>query len=268
MKNFSKLTKQIRSSIFAEYLPIFFIVFVIFFVIMFFVTKDTSSDIDKESAAYEIPSLHLPLRYFPSDSFSWGLTNTNIEDVGMRQLAAIGGIDAFQSFPTQTITLSSNNFSNKKEKLPPLKSREEILFEADILEDSFKRQLDKFGDLARRFLTDYRITEIKKFDVNNDGKNETVIGLCSGGNHCPHEIVIVQGDKIIFSISAGLTGLDIHKSETGNGFYAHWVPTDDRWDEGLCCPIGYMKTRFVFENDIFVPIYEQEVLYFKVENTD
>ncbi len=268
MKIFFKIIREFRTSIFAEYLPILFVAFVSVFALMFFVTKGVSSDIEKEEMAYEMPSLHLPLRYFPSSSFSWGSANTSIEDTSTWRLAAIGGTDAFQSFPTQIITLSSDDFSSKKEELPPLKSRLKILFETGIFKESFEHQIDEFGDLAKRFLPDYHITDIKKFDVNNDGKDEAVIGLCSGGNHCPHEMVIVQGDKIVFSVSAGLTGLDIQKSETGNGFYVHWVPTDDKWDEGLCCPIGYIKTRFVFENDTFVPVYEQEVLYFKVENTD
>jgi len=268
MKKFSKLINQFRSSIFAEYLPILFVVFVSVFALMFFVTKDALPDVGKEGPAYEMPNFHFPLRYFPSSSFAWGSANTSIEDTSTWRLAAIGGTDAFQSFPTQTITLSPDDFSNKKEKLRPLKSREGILFLAGIFKESFEGQIDEFGDLARRFLPDYSITDIERFDVDNDGKDEAIIGLCSGGNHCPHEMIIVQDEKIIFSVSAGLTGKTISKTETGNGFYVHWVPTDDKWDEGLCCPIGYMKTRFVFENDTFVPVYEQEVLYFKVENTD
>jgi len=104
MKKFSKLINQFRSSIFAEYLPILFVVFVSVFALMFFVTKDALPDVGKEGPAYEMPNFHFPLRYFPSSSFAWGSANTSIEDTSTWRLAAIGGTDAFQSFPTQTIT--------------------------------------------------------------------------------------------------------------------------------------------------------------------
>lgn len=104
---------------------------------------------------------------------------------------------------------------------------------------------------------------------DKDGKDETIIFLCGvGSNHCPHRIIIVKDQEIIFSVSAGLTGLNFSKTETGNGFYMHWVPTEGKWDRGLCCPLGYVKIRFVYDKGKFLPVYEQEVLYFKIENTD
>lgn len=132
----------------------------------------------------------------------------------------------------------------------------------------YKQEIKEYGDLATRFLPSKSV-DVKKFDVDNDGKDETIIFLCGvGGNHCPHRIVIVKDNKIVFSVSTGLTDLNISKTETGNGFYVHWVPTEGKWDRGLCCSLGYMKTRFVYDGGKFKPVYEQEVLYFKIENTE
>jgi hypothetical protein len=78
--------------------------------------------------------------------------------------------------------------------------------------------------------------------------------------------MIIKNDKIIFSIRVGLVGLGLEKSNTGNGFYVHWT-NDELTSRGLCCPIGYMRTRFVYENGEFKPIYEQEVLYIDINDS-
>lgn len=222
-----------------------------------------------------MPVLDLPLRYFTDDSIAWGSVNTsrNSDDKNTWEYAAVDGGDAYQSFPTKTITLSSDDFSNNIEQLPPIKSMEQII-EQDVEIDApwqwlYKDQIKEYGDLATRFLPDESI-DAKKFDVDKDGKDEMIIFLCGvGGNHCPHHIIVVKDQKIIFSVSAGLTGLNISKTETGNGFYVHWVPAEGKWDDrGLCCSLGYIKTRFVYEGGKFIPVYEQEVLYMQIKNTE
>ena len=216
------------------------------------------------------PSLDLPLRYFSDDSIAWVSVNTSrdSDDKNTWEHATVDGGDAYQSFPTQTITLSADDFSIKIEQLPPIKNLGADYY--DVWKQWYTEQIKEYGDLADLFWAEGdSISFAKKFDVDLDGKDELVVGLCGiGGNHCPHRIVVMKDQKIIFSVSAGLTGLDLSKTETGNGFYVHWVPTEGKWDRGLCCPLGYIKTRFVYEKGKFLPAYEQEVLYFKIKNTD
>jgi len=217
-----------------------------------------------------IPILNIPLRYFTDDSVAWGSVNTTRDsnDKNTWSFAAIDGGDAFQSFPITTITLQ--DFSNESHDLSITKELKEKSYYVGPIANSYEEQVEKYGDLAIRFLAvSNAITWVKEFDVDLDGKAEKVVGLCGiDGNHCPHEIIIVKDNKQIFSTSAGLTGLDISKTDTGNGFYVQWVPTEGKWDRGLCCPLGYIKTRFVYKDGMFMPVYEQEVLYFKVENVD
>ena len=171
-----------------------------------------------------IPILDLPLRYFSDDSVAWGLVNAtrNYDDKNTWTYATIDGGDTYQSFPTKTITLSSNDFSNSSEQLPPTQSIEQIL-KQDVEKDApwrwlYDQEIKEYGDLATRFLPSESI-DVKKFDVDKDGKDETIIFLCGvGGNHCPHRIVIVKDKKIVFSVSSGLTDLSISKTETGQNF--------------------------------------------------
>jgi len=179
---------------------------------------------------YTPPILYLPLSYFAKDSIKWE---------GALNIWKMAGVDVgYQSFPTTTVTLSENDYANKITELPILKSKETI-------------------------------TTIKKFDVDGDGKDETVMGLCGGGNHCPDKVIIVKNNKIIFSTSAGGIGPNITDTGTSNGFYIEWAPwlhDGSKWDVGLCCLPGYKKTRFVFKDEKFIPVYEQEVLYAEVRN--
>jgi hypothetical protein len=214
---------------------------------------------------YEIPKLYLPIEYFSEKDISWGYAGEN--GIGWDS----GAIEGYQSFPTTEITLSTKDYSQKIELLPPIKSRREILEDSGIYRSSFEELMKKYGDIATRLLPDVDITNLEKFDVDKDGNSETVLSVCSyGGNHCPHKIMILKNDKIIFSVSAGIVGLDVTKSDTGNGFYVEWTPSlndGSKWDQGLCCPVGYKKTRFVFEEKEFKPVYEQEILYSMIEDT-
>lgn len=225
--------------------------------------------------AYEMPVLNLPLRYFVDNDIVGGYygDKENSNDKNTMSSAYVEG--GYRSFPTTTIKLSLNDYSNKREKLPATKSLDQILpknlDEGFVYKESFTEQIQKYGALATRFLTDDYIINLQKFDVDSDRKDEAIVFLCSiGGNHCPHRIIVIKNDAIIFSFSAGLTDRNLIKSETGNGFYVHWVPIENgtKWDAPLCCSPGYISTRFVYENGKFMPVYEQEVLYFEVKNTE
>lgn len=246
-----------------------FIILLIVFLIIAYSKPKTESEIIVLSPE-DTPSLELPLKYFADSDVVSGSGVS--DDKNDWDFATIEG--GYQSFPTMKITLSTEDYSQKVESLPSVKSINEISKEDPEFwnnwEWKFKEQIKEYGDIATRFLPSYIITDLKKFDVDLDGKEETIISTCgTGGNHCPHKIIIVKDNDIIFFIFAGVV-LSINKSETGNGFYAHWVPWGQegtKWDTGMCCSPGYIKTRFVYENGKFKPVYEQEVLYFTVENT-
>lgn len=227
------------------------------------------------SQAYEMPVLNLPLRYFQDSDIRGGYYSGKGDSAYKNTMSSAYLDGGYRSFPTTTIKLSSDDYSNKREKLPAIKLQDQILpenlDEGFVYKESFTEQIQKYGALATRFLTDDYIVDLQKFDVDGDGKDETIVFLCGlGGNHCPHRIIVIENDTIIFSFSAGLTDRNLIKSETGNGFYVHWVPieNDTKWDAPLCCSPGYISTRFVYENGKFKPVYEQEVLYFEVKNTE
>ncbi len=227
------------------------------------------------------PTLAMPLRYFPSESFRSGTVGKSIDDKSTWKYAAID--IGYQSFPTTTITLSSDSYSNEIKELPPIKSVESTLLPASKFEEKYAdasvirgrrlAQIQEYGILALRFLPGDNIWIMGSFDVDDDGVDEMILAVCGdGGNHCPHKVIIIKGDKIIFSTKAGGTGPRIVTSGTSNGFYLQWAPWQPGdggiWDVGLCCLPGYMKTRFVYEDGKFIPVYEQEVLYINVKNTE
>ncbi len=178
---------------------------------------------------------------------------------------------------TTKITLFADSYSQQIESLPPIRSLDQISKEEPGFWDSYKwlfdEQIQEYGNIAARFLLGEYVTDIKKFDVDLDGNDETILSICgTGGNHCPHRIIIIKENKIIFSVSPTVV-LSINDSKNGDGFYIHWVPwgleqEGTIWDVGLCCPPGYMKTRFIYKDGEFKPISEQEVLYSSVESTD
>lgn len=218
-----------------------------------------------------IPTFVFPLRYFSSKDFSSGNLGDNgdYDDYSTWESSTYSGMDTYHSFPTKIISLNPEDYSNESIDLPPLKSVKHITEGwMESFQESFKKEINKYGKIATRFLPDDDITNLEKFDVDGDGKPETIISTCSnGGNHCPHEIIIVKNNKIIFSVSPGITDNELTKSDTGNGFYVNWTPVKNG-DRGFCCPISQIRTRFVYEKGKFIPVYEQKVIYFDVNNAD
>ncbi len=214
---------------------------------------------------YEMPALKLPVSYFDKNLER----GSGALDTGEKYTIFDGG---YQSFPTTTISLNNTKYNNERTPLPPAKTVKEIFADAGIYKNHFESQISEYGEYAQRFLPEDVITSIEYFDIDSDGEKETIISLCSlGGNHCPHEIFVIKNNEVVFHTTAGTTGPNIIDTETGNGFFLTWSPwssNGDKWDVGLCCMPGYMKTRFVYENGTFTPVYEQEVLYYRVEDIE
>ena len=230
-----------------------------------FDNQNPSPASNTESSFFDdMPVLKMPVSYFASSSTAWGSSDGN--DGWTEVTIDEGSV----SYPTTTISIKG--FDTKTKNLPKIKSEAEInRICNDGMHDCFtdlnKTQVNEYGDLATRFLPNDFITAVNYFDVDSDSKNETVVSTCGvGGNHCPHKIIIIKDNKVIFSVSEGVPNLNLVKYKNGNGFLVEWVP--ERLVQSMCCSLGYMRTRFVYENKIFKPVYEQEVRYFKVENTE
>lgn len=102
-------------------------------------------------------------------------------------------------------------------------------------------------------------------DVTGDGVPELLVAVDTGGNHPPHKYQIIRGSEIIFTGGSNTLLLeDLTADPTGNGFTLSWVADQHVAGRGLCCNAGHINTRFVFEDRVFKPIYEQEEIYFEV----
>lgn len=190
----------------------------------FWLIKNTPTQKLKETSGQ---ILNFPLKYFP-ESNRLGGTDT---------WAQFSGEVASRSYPTTTITISNDSYSNEKRQAYTT------------------AQLIKGSEIS---------DDVAYFDVDNDGNKERITSICSSGaNHCPNRQEIVKNDKVIFTLIAD--GGWIDPTETHNGFYVNWYKDDD-FPNGRCCATGNTRTRFVYTNGLFVPIFEQQVGYIEVED--
>jgi len=172
-------------------------------------------------------TLNFPLKYFPESGWLGG-TDT---------WAQFSGEVESRSYPTTIITISNDSYSNEKHQA------------------STTAQLLKDGEV---------ISGTAYFDVDNDGSKEQIVSICSdGANHCPDRQEIVKGGKVIFTLVTD--GGWIDSTATLNGFYANWYKDED-FPGGRCCATGNTRTRFVYKNGLFVPIFEQQIGYIEVED--
>jgi hypothetical protein len=214
--------------------------------IVFFEMKGQKSE---QKITQQMPILNTDPNYF-ADSEIWG--GTMPDDKWTSAIIREGS----RTQPTTEISLEESDYNQEVIELSPIKTDKEIyIMEDNMGAEIFTEQINEFGDLARRFLPDDVIGPVEKFDVDKDGKDEQIISTCGlWGNGCPHQIVIVKDNKIIFRTG----GRDIVKTDNGNGFTLIW-------QKEYKDPYGEMRTRFVFEDGKFKPIYEQEVKYFRAE---
>jgi hypothetical protein len=188
---------------------------------------------------------------------------------------------SYISIPTSTISYAA--FSNERKPLPLLPSDDEwqeMITPTPLLEagEKWQDQMDagtlnayaesnlesyeKYGDIAKRFITSgYFYIRIKEHDVTGDGNSEKIISVDSGGNGRFDVIYVVQGDTIIFKAEPQEVdrAFTLHPSRSGNGFSISWIKYEYA-DRGYCCPRGYALTHFLYEDEVFVPKFEQEVL--------
>ena len=213
----------------------------------------------------QLPWLDLPLEYFSSKNIEWGsVINSQGEDITDWSEVALDNKAVYQSYPTLNITISDFSSESKPLAKKPLES---ILDEYKKYEETFtdariRENYQDYGALATNYLPDYYIAYLNEFDVDGDGKKETIVdynvtGAADGGSFNSD---IVKDGRIIFSVEEDNSS--IVPADTNNGFYVEWANGD--FGSPRCCAEGKMRTRFVWRDNEFVPIYEQEVRYLKI----
>ena len=208
------------------------------------------------------PLLDLPMEYFSIEDIQWGsvLPGTTGETINEYRDVALENKAIYQSYPTTKITIKE--FSDE---VLPLKVKSFVNIKKEIgpVQYSSLERADKnyneYGDLATHYLPDYSIESSDQFDVDSDGKKELIItyNFMGRANAGSYSADIIKGNKIIFSVNEDNSS--IVSAETSNGFYVEWRSTK-QWAP-RCCEPGYTRTRFIFKDGKFVPLYEQEVGY-------
>jgi hypothetical protein len=207
-----------------------------------------------ETDEKEFPPLNLPSKYFDSTG----------SGSGVGAYSVIRNDQSYRSYPTTTITLASNLYSIKTEPLPQIKTDAQIHGENpenDFMGDEKTKNIQKYGDVARRFVGTAKsgivINSLEDIDLDQDGKTEKLVSLVEyGANIIGQRNVVVKGNNIIFSTTSDSFSWII-PDKTGNGFCLQWADNFKSRD-------GYMVTRFIVENGSFKPVYEQKIRYIRL----
>ncbi len=212
------------------------------------------------------PLLDLPLEYFSIKDVRSGSAGKGTGDkITDYTQIFLEDKAVYQSYPTTTITIK--NYSSV---IKPLKTKSfnEVMQEYSKSEiEGYGRTIVKdnyqtYGSLATNYLpTDY-IRTLEKFNVDGDGATETIVsynfvGSADAGSYRSD---IIKGNNIIFSVQED--NARIVPADTINGFYVEWRSAVD--PAPRCCSEGFKRTRFVFQDGKFIPIYEQDVKYLKI----
>lgn len=202
------------------------------------------------------PVFDLPLEYFDTESVS----------IGAGSYSTLYEIPAYQSYPSTEITIPERYYSVEIQDLPVIKSDEEIYGfnpEEDFFGTSIEDSINKYGDLARRFVGEpgggLFVSSVEWADVTGDGDKEQIVSLIQmGANILGESNVIIKNNQIIFS-----TELDsfsqLMPAQNGNGFFLQWSDNYKYRD-------GFMMTRFVYDGEKFVSVYEQQTRYVRIND--
>jgi len=196
----------------------------------------------------------------------------NEEKIVQPELEGVG-----YDLATTTITLPTDGYSTKITEIPPPRTLSQLVknieswagaYPAYPYHEYYIEDVEEFGDIASRFIDkSLGISKVRKFDVDADGKDETIITLCAyATNGCPQKFIIVKDDKVIFSIDQGGRHLKLIESVNGNGFTVHWTPiTGTEREMSYCCPTAHMETTFKYINGTLKPVSEKKVRNTKTE---
>ena len=230
-------------------------------------TEPAEEEPSKYDPYNNYPLLDLPMEYFSEEDIQWGsvLPKTTGKTISEYREVALGNKAVYQSYPTTEITIKE--YSDEIQLLK-VKSFIDIKKEIGPVQYSSleraEEDYDEYGDLATHYLPDYSIESSDQFDVDSDGKKELIItynfmGRATAGSYSTD---IIKGNNIIFSVNEDNSS--IVPADTSNGFYVEWR-SPKQWAP-RCCEPGFIRTRFIFKDGHFIPLYEQEVGYMFVGN--
>lgn len=213
----------------------------------------------------EFPWLDLPLKYFSVKDVRWGSAGGTGKEGTMEQYtqAALDDKAVYQSYPstattikqysTDVVPLTTKTWAEVRKKIQETEDNSSWLEEVD-------KNYKSYGQMAVHFLADFQDIEMyDSFDVDGDGVKEKILGLNSVGraDGGSYEAAVVKGDKVIFVVREDESF--IVPADTSNGFYVEWRDPND--ESARCCQQGYKRTRFVYEDGKFKPLFEQDVRY-------
>lgn len=230
------------------------------------VQNSVDSQKENPSTDTSFSRLDVPLEYFSYKDIRWGSAGEgNSGKISDYTQVALEDKAVYQSYPTLVTTIK--NYSSET-KLLKIRSFDEVMREFTKLEPDgwgktvVEANYKKYGNLATNYLPTDNIWTLEKFDVDNDEGTETIVsynftGAADAGSYRSD---IIKGKNIIFSVQEDNAG--IVPADTPNGFYIEWRSPND--PSARCCAEGFMRTRFVYEDGKFIPLFEQEVKYLKV----
>ncbi len=234
---------------------------------------------EKVKSVEDYPVLDLPVRYFDYKYLNSHSVcdekESNVTEChkGVKS-GNFGGVYAYQSYPSTDISI--DGYDNYDSKKPP--SVNEILAEVSLLrskdgdvsawsvasDELIRKYFKEFGPVAGHFLPRNSDASVSMADLTMDGRDEHIVFTCphgAAGSGCGALWVADSSGNLLFSYSDPAIELD--PSEDGNGFYLYSVHPEDT--EASCCERKRYRTRFVYEDKRFVPIFEQVVVDLKVE---
>jgi len=233
-------------------------------------TEPAEEEPSKYDPYNNYPLLDLPMEYFSKEDIQWGsvLPETIGKTIREYSQVALENKAVYQSYPTTKITIEKYSSETRPLQIKPLsdiKAEMKNQFPPGSLwiqeaDDNYK----EYGDLATHYFPNFHISLLDQFDVNDDGIKEKIIsynfvGRADGGSY---QTDIIKGNNIIFSVQEDNSS--IVPADTLNGFYVEWRSPEH--SAPRCCEPGYFRTRFIFKNGEFIPLYEQEVGYMFVGN--
>ena len=173
-------------------------------------------------------------------------------------------------------TISFKGLEMETRELPPLPSEEEwqlVIENSGVFRDRIEDDIKMYGDLAKRYYSsdEYKYLYIKVIEVEltSDDVSEKVVSFDGGGTYGITKYEIIENEKIIATIkpsSVGRSGSFL-PDPSENGFTMVWYRDNGMFPNGYADPVAKMVTRFVFEGDIFKPVYEQIIFKSKTIDT-
>ncbi len=229
--------------------------------------NDSMYILNKECDKFQ--QLDLPLKYFSVKDVRWGSAGGDGKEGTMEEYTqvALDSNAVYQSYPTTKTTITEYS----SEVVPPTtkkyadvrKEIQKVEGDDSVWLEYADKNYKEFGQIAVNFLADFQDIEFSdSFDVDDDGIKEKILGLnfigrADGGSF---SAAIIKNGKIIFAVNENKSF--IVPADTPNGFYVERKSPED--DSALCCQTGYIRTRFVYEDGKFIPLYEQEVRFLLV----